>query len=78
MEFPCVAINYHKSCLLLLFFLTVHLSLSFFELYFVLQETSLLSIPALMLSSPKSFPVNVVMIIVKELVIGTATDKSGK
>lgn len=31
-----------------------------------------------MLSSPKSFPVNVVMIIVKELVIGTATDKSGK
>lgn len=78
MEFPCVAINYHKSCLLLLFFLTVHFSLSFFELYFVLQGTSLLSIPALMLSSPKSFPVNVVMIIVKELVIGTATDKSGK
>ena len=73
-----MAINYHKSCLLLLFFLTVHFSLSFFELYFVLQGTSLLSIPALMLSSPKSFPVNVVMIIVKELVIGTATDKSGK
>ena len=56
----------------------MHLSLSFVELYFVLQGTSLLSIPALMLSSPKSFPVNVVMIIVKELVIGTATDKSGK
>lgn len=34
------------------------------------------NVPALILSSPKSLPVNVVMIIVKELVTGTATDKS--
>lgn len=67
-----------QKLFIIIFFLTVHLSLSFVELYFVLQGTSLLSIPALMLSSPKSFPVNVVMIIVKEFVIGTATDKSGK